>query len=137
MLNIWNITYDRLLVIDIILLFSRLVKNPLMIVIWKNKGILILVYVIFSFFGTMIINGVLHRNVGGVFSEIGVSVVSGVSLIIAGIVTFLTKEDYYKDRNGKKVKMDTENELFWISMKIWSYILLALGILLVVNGLTD
>ena len=108
-----------------------------MILVWKNKGILVPVYLIFSFLGTMILNGVLHRNVGGIFSNIGVSVVSGVAFVIAGLVTFLTRDDYYKDKNGVKVKMDTENELFWIPMRVWAYIFFAVGFLMIVNGLTD
>lgn len=66
--------------------------------------------------------GVLNRNVGGLFSKIDFYTTVGLSFLFASIWTYLTKDDYYKDREGNKKKMDTVNEFFWIKMKIWAFV---------------
>ncbi len=52
----------------------------------------------------------------------------GAGLLFAAIWTNYTKNDYYKDAEGNKVNVATENSLYVISMKYWVYILAALGI---------
>lgn len=100
-----------------------------MILIWKNKGILVLLYAIVCFAGTAILAGVLHRNFGGIFSKIDFYSGLGFACLFTSIWTFLTKDDYYKDREGNRKKMDTKNELFWISMKGWAMIFIILSVL--------
>jgi ribose/xylose/arabinose/galactoside ABC-type transport system permease subunit len=104
-----------------------------MLLIWKNKGILVMLYIIVSFIGTAMLAGVLKRNFGGVFAKIDFYTTIAVAFFIAGIWTWLTKDDYYKDRNGNKKKMETKHEFFFISMTVWSYILCALGVLFLSN----
>jgi hypothetical protein len=106
-----------------------------MLIVYKNKGLLILLYLIVCLIGTSIIVGVLSRNVGGIFLKIDFYTTLGFALLFAAIWTYLTKDDYYKDRNGNKVKMDTPNEFFWISMKIWAIIFLVLAAVLFSNVL--
>ena len=108
-----------------------------MILIWKNKGILIPVYVISTFFGLAILSGILKRNLGGVFAtEYDYRVILGVGLIISGIWTYLTSEDFVK-KNGQKIKVDIENRFFFIPMKIWGYMLTGAGLFFLVYGITQ
>ena len=104
-----------------------------MLLFYKNKGILILVYVFSCVFGTFLIIGWLHRNVGGIFSKIDIYTGAGIGLLLAALWTHLTKDDYYKDSEGNKVMMDMENSFFFISMKIWSFIFLAAGLIFLGN----
>ena len=99
-----------------------------MFLVWKNKGLLVLLYLIICLIGTAVLAGVLHRNFGGIFSKIDFFTTLGFALLFAAIWTYLTKDDYYRDRDGNKIKMDTVNEFFWISMGTWVYILLVLSL---------
>ena len=92
-----------------------------------------MLYIIVSFIGCAMLAGVLQRNVGGVFATVDFYTTTGFAFFVSGIWTWLTKDDYYKDRNGNKKKMDTEHEFFFISMKVWAYILFALGLLFLCN----
>jgi hypothetical protein len=89
---------------------------------WKNKGLLVLLYLIVCLIGTAMLVGVLHRNYGGIFSKIDFYTTLGFALLFSAIWTYLTKDDFYRDREGNKMKMDTVNEFFWIRMEIWAYI---------------
>ena len=102
-----------------------------MFLIYKNKGLLIVLYLIVSFIGTATLAGAIGRQLGVKFAVIYTSI--GIALIIAGIWTYLTKDDYYKDRNGNKKKLETVSELFFMSMKTWSIILISIGVILVLN----
>jgi membrane protease YdiL (CAAX protease family) len=95
-----------------------------MLLVWKNKGILVLLYIIVCFIGTAILVGVLHRNYGGIFSKIDFYTGLGFACLFTSIWTYLTKDDYYKDKEGNRKKMDTVNEFFWINMRIWAIIFL-------------
>lgn len=106
-----------------------------MLIFYKNIGILVIVYLIACFIGTAIVIGVLQRNVDGVCSKINIYSGVGLAFLFASIWTFLTKDDYYKDRNGDKKKMDTVNSLFFIKMGIWMYIFLAISMILSGNSL--
>lgn len=99
-----------------------------MILIWKNKGLLVILFFIVSMIGTAILFGTLERNVGGIFKEMPTSVGIATGLFISAIWTFATKDDFYRDKEGNRKKMDTVNELFFISMKWWAIIFLLLGI---------
>jgi hypothetical protein len=59
----------------------------------------------------------------------------GVVLIVTGIWTKLTAEDYYIGREGRKKYLDIENDLFFIKMKTWALILPSLGVGLIILGL--
>ncbi len=108
-----------------------------MILIWKNKGILIPVYFITTFIVIAILNGILIRNVGGIFaSDYDYRIILGLGLLISGIWTYLTSEEYFK-KDGKKIKVDVENKFFFISMKIWGYIINGAGLLFLIIGLIE
>jgi len=104
-----------------------------MLIIYKNKGILVLVYAAVCIFGTAMIIGALHRNAGGVFTEIDMYTGVGIGFILSAIWTYLTKDDYYRDNEGNKVFMETENSFFFMSMKIWAIIFLLAGLLFLGN----
>lgn len=104
-----------------------------MLLVWKNKGILVLLYLIVCFIGTAILVGVLHRNYGGIFSKIDFYTGIGFAFLFASIWTYLTKDDYYVDKAGNKKKMDTANEFFWISMRAWAIIFLIVSSIFFAN----
>ena len=93
-----------------------------MLLIYKNKGILIAPYFIGSLIGTAVLAGVLKRNVGGVFSHLDFYDILGFSFIICALLTYFTKNDYCLDRNGQKQKIDIPNEFFFLKMDVWVYI---------------
>lgn len=99
----------------------------------KGKGILVILYLIVSLLVTAELVGLLHRNIGGIFSKIDFYTTAGISFLLAALWTYLTKDDYYKDRNGKKEKMDTENSLIFIQMKTWAVIFCCAGIFFLGN----
>ena len=94
-----------------------------------------MLYLIVSFIGTAMIMGALNRNVGGVFSKIDFYTTIGIAFLISGIWTYLTKDDFYKDREGNKKKMDTVHEFFFIKMEIWAYIFCVAALLFLGNSL--
>ena len=88
----------------------------------KGKGILVLLYLIVSSLVTAELVGLLERNVGSVFASIDFYTTIGISFLLASLWTHLTKDDYYKDREGNKKKMDTVNSFIFIKMKTWAVI---------------
>ena len=104
-----------------------------MLLIWKNKGILVMLYVIVSFIGTAMLVGILHRNAGGIFSQIDFYTTIGIAFLIAAAWTYRTKDDYYKDRYGNKKKMDTVHEFFFIKMGTWVFIFLCAALIFLGN----
>jgi len=105
-----------------------------MLLIYKNKGLLVLLYIIVSLFAVALIVGILHRNIGGWFSKINLSGTAGTGFLISSVWTYITKDDYYTDSNGNRKKMDIVNELFFIRMEIWSYILAIVGLFFLGNS---
>ncbi len=106
-----------------------------MLLIWKNKGILIPVYLIVSFIVTAIVGGILKRNVGGIFAyNYDLQIIFGIGFLICGLWTYLTSEEYIK-KEGQKIKIEIKNSFFFISMKIWGYIFLVAGLFFLINGL--
>ena len=106
-----------------------------MLFIYKGRGILIPVYVIVSFVVVAMISGALKRNVGGIFAyDYHMCLVLGPGIILSSIWTYLTSHDYIKT-DGIKKKIDLGNSFFYIKMNIFSYILLASGIILTLVGI--
>jgi hypothetical protein len=99
----------------------------------KGRGILVLLYLIVCLIGTAVLIGILNRNVGGIFKRIDFYATAGVAFVFAGIWTYFTRDDYYKDREGNKKKMDTINSFGLISMRIWSFIFFGIGSVLFGN----
>jgi len=104
------------------------------IIKWKNKGFLVLVYLITFFIIVTTLSGVLDRNIGGVFSShYNKIILYGIICILSGIASIIS--DKYTIENGKLVKEDFKiNEFFFIQMKVWGYILLFFGILNLIGG---
>jgi hypothetical protein len=102
-------------------------------IIWKGKGIMILLYFIVTVVVLAIINGLLKEYLG--FSDkVPMEVFIGIVLIVTGIWTKLTAEDYYIDKEGRKKYLDIENDLFFIKMKNWGLILPSIGVGLIIYG---
>ncbi len=94
---------------------------------YKNKGILIPVYFILCFIFSLIVFANLLRINAGFTSCIGF-------LLTAGW-TYATRNDYYKNKEGVKVKVDIKNEFFWISMNIWYKIFLVGSLICFIIGI--
>ncbi len=108
-----------------------------MIFFYKNRGILVPIFLIVPFVGTAILSGVLKRNIGGIFaSDYDQQIVMGIGLLISGIWTFLKSEDYI-EVNGLKEKIEMNYHFFFVSMKTWSYIMLVGGILVLLTGIIE
>ena len=105
-----------------------------MLLFYKNKGILVPLYLVVSFIVTAMIIGALGRNVGGLFAKTDFYSTLGISLLIAAGWTYLTQYDYYMDKEGNKKRMDTVNALFFIKMGAWVYIFITLAIVFLGNS---
>lgn len=108
-----------------------------MIVIYKNRGILIPVYLVISLVGAAILNYVLKEYLGGIFtSNYDSQIIIGTGFIISGLWTYFTSEDYV-NIGGEREKVYMNNHFFYISMKLWSYIILGFGILILISGIVE
>jgi len=106
-----------------------------MLIIFKNKGILTPVYLFASIIGTAILYGELIRYIKETSEcDYNLKILLGFGFLIAGLWTYLTREDFVK-RDGVKIKVDIENSLFFISMKTWAYIFMGVGILFLLLAL--
>ncbi|PSL44197.1 hypothetical protein CLV51_10662 [Chitinophaga niastensis] len=70
---------------------------------------------------------------GGPFLIIDTYAGMGCACLLTALWVILTCDDYYKDKEGNKVKVDIRNEFFFIKMKYWSYIFVVLGLVLIGN----
>ncbi|GEM_PF-2029613 len=103
-------------------------------IIWKGKGILIILYLFVTFLVVAISTGLL-KDKFEFLKTVPMEVLFGFVLIIAGIWTKLTSNDYYINKEGRKVSLDIENELFFIKMSTWGLILPVIGIGLMIYGI--
>ena len=108
-----------------------------MVIIFKNKGILVPVYFIGSIVVVMTIGKYLWEALFGptIFSEGSFPIALGFSCLLTCVLVYLTKNDYYVDKNGDKQRMDIENSFFLIKMEYWVYIFFILGIIAFVSSL--
>jgi flagellar biosynthesis protein FliP len=102
-------------------------------IIWKGKGILIFLCFIVTVVVLAIVNGLLKEYLG-LSNTVPIEVFLGIVLIVTGIWSRLTTEDYYIGKEGRKKYLDIENNLFFIKMKIWELILPSLGVGLIIYG---
>jgi hypothetical protein len=105
-----------------------------MMLFYKNRGILVPVFAVVSVLGTMLILTSLGRNLGGIFSKIDLSAGAGIGFLVAAIWTYLVKDEYYKNAEGNRVMMDIENSFFFMSLKIWVFIFLGVGLVFLGNA---
>ncbi|WP_046759198.1 hypothetical protein [Kordia jejudonensis] len=108
-----------------------------MILIYNNRGILIPVFFAVPFLGVMLLIGALKSYINTSFStdcifEIGV----GIGLIISSVWTYFTSFDYVMN-NGQKEKIEMNHHFFYISNRLWSYIMLVIGILVIISGIFE
>jgi hypothetical protein len=105
--------------------------------IYKNRGILIPVFLIVPVIGLLILNGELGRNYGGIFvTESFKQIMVGIGFLISFIWTYLTSEDFIIV-DGKKEKIEMYNHFFYIPNKTWSYAMLGFGILVIIGGILE
>ncbi|WP_299249605.1 hypothetical protein [uncultured Aquimarina sp.] len=108
-----------------------------MIIIYKNRGILIPVYLVVSLIGVKILDSVITKYLGGIFAaDYDFQIVMGIGFLISSVWTYLTSEDY-EIVNGVKEKMYMNNHFFYISMKLWSYLMFGFGVLIVISGIVE
>jgi len=106
--------------------------------IFKNKGFLVPFYVLVSLLGTAITVGVLKRNFTRLSAlEPKTTIVIGIGLIISSIWTYLTREDFVKNKWGEKILIEMKNEFYFLSMKTWSFILFVGGVCLSAYGILE
>lgn len=102
-------------------------------IIWKGKGIMIILYFIVSVIVLLILSSLITDNLG--IGKPPIEGFMGLVLIVTGIWTKLTAEDYYIDKEGGKRYLEIENELFFIKMSVWGLILPSIGVGLIILGL--
>ncbi|WP_046745907.1 hypothetical protein [Kordia zhangzhouensis] len=108
-----------------------------MIFIYKNRGILIPVYLVVSVLGIIFLDKFLKESIGGIFlSGYDFQIVLGVGLFISFIWTYLTSYDYI-EVDGKKQRIEMFNHFFFISNRLWSYIMLGASILVFSGGIIE
>ena len=103
-------------------------------IIWKGKGIMIFLYLIVTLIVLAVIYRLLIENLNFP-TDLPFEGFIGMVLIVTGIWTKLTAEDYYIDKEGRKKYLDIENELFFIKMKTWGLILPSIGVGLIIFGI--
>lgn len=106
-----------------------------MIFFGKNKGRHIPIYILFSILGTLTVAYFIEYLIGGHINDIKKEILAGIALIISGFWTYLAKDDYVTDKNGKKHKLDMENTMYFIQMEYWGYILVVLGLVILLSPL--
>jgi hypothetical protein len=111
------------------------ILRTIMLITWKNKGLVVIMYLLVSFFGVAIITGILQRNLGGAFLKIDFYSTVGTAFLISSIWTYLTKDDYFEDKNGDKKKMEIVNDFFFIRMEIWAFIYFLAALLFLGNSI--
>ena len=101
-------------------------------IIWKGKGIMIFLY----FIVTTIVMAILNRLLIEKFEmpSAPIEALVGAVLIVTGLWTKLTADDYYIDKEGRKKYLEIENSLFFITMSTWGLILPSIGVGLIIYG---
>ncbi len=95
---------------------------------YKNKGILVLVYVVVSLVVTMSLMALIkaycfHDKMLKHFY----GVAFGVAILVSGFWTYYTSDDYYIDENGEKQYMYFDHQFMFMDMKSWAYVFWAIG----------
>jgi len=102
---------------------------------FKNKGALVPLYFCVSLIGTAIVAYLLKNYVGGPFQmDYDTTFVVGIGLVVAGIWTMLTSDNFYINEKGEKRQMYEDNTFYFIHMKLWAYIFLISGMACAIGG---
>ena len=103
-----------------------------MFLIYKNRGILIPVYLFVSNLGILILLNFLSDSVGGIFKhEIDPLITFGFGFMLAGTWTYLKRNIYVKT-DGIRHKVDLINSFFFIEMKFWAIFFWAVGLIFLI-----
>jgi hypothetical protein len=94
---------------------------------FKNRGILVPVYLIACLFGVLIVKGLIEYLFDQTsLTEHDAAFLFGAAFIAAGHWTYNTRDSFYV-ANGIKKRMHEENEFFFLSMEVWAYIYWTIG----------
>lgn len=102
---------------------------------YKNRGILVPLYVIVSVIGALIVFKLLkeHEVISATYD---IQITLGIGLLISGLWTSLTSKDFIIV-NGQKERFYLDNSFYFLSMNLWSYILAVAGLLTLISGLAE
>lgn len=104
---------------------------------YAGRGMLVPVYVGVSVVGIAILAKLLEEYVGGIFAlRYSLHIVLGIGLLVSGLWNHLTSQDYITV-NGKKQEIYLNNHLFYLPLKMWSYILFYGGALTLLGGILE
>lgn len=108
-----------------------------MFIIYKNKGILIPLYLIVCFITIAILTKTLsdYFNIQ-INGNSDFWFIAGCAFLFSGLWAKLTCEDFV-EVEGKRHKVDIDNRFFFIKMKIWAYVLSGFGILILISGIIN
>jgi hypothetical protein len=102
-------------------------------IFFKNKGILVPVYLIASMLAVVCITALLDSYAGIAVPVTYNYLIFGFGFVGAGLWTYLTRDSYYI-ANGRREAMGEDNSFFFLPMQIWAYIFLGTGVLFVFFG---
>ena len=105
---------------------------------YKGKGLLVLVYFSVPFVVILILSGFLFPDLfKGRKGDEALMITFGISLLISGLLNYLTVDEYYTDENGEKQYVYFDNRFMFLDMKLWSYIFWIGGGLLIFLGIAE
>jgi hypothetical protein len=102
-----------------------------MFLIYKNKGILIPVYIFVSLMSAAIIGNILTHEFAVECNE---TIFVGFGVTVSGIWSYITRDSYYIVQ-GQRRQMNEDNSFFFLSMRIWAYLLFIAGLSITCYGI--
>lgn len=96
-------------------------------IFWKNRGLMVIIYLGVSMIGSALVLGYLQRTFEEVFFWVDFISTIRIGFTVAAIWTFLVRDDYYKNERGERIKMDTVIEFYFIKLEYWAFIFAVLG----------
>jgi hypothetical protein len=117
--------------IDLFVHFSTLAPMHFQ---FKNRGIMVPVYLAICFVGVFIIKSLIEYIYGkGRVTEGGLVLLIGIAFLIAGYWTYRKRDSFYIV-DGEKRGMNEDNVFFYLSMELWAQIYCSFGVLCVLGG---
>lgn len=105
---------------------------------WKGKGILVLVYAVVPLVALQILTSCINEYCFDKrFPNGTVELVSGIALLLSGLWTHKTADDFYIDEEGEKKFVYFEHKFMYLDMKIWAYIFWVIGGFTFVGGIFE
>ncbi len=104
----------------------------------KGKGILVFVYAIVPFITLQLLTAFINEYCfDKKFPRETVQLVSGISLLVSGLWTYKTADDFYIDKNGEKQFVEFEHKFMFLDMKTWPYIFWVIGSFTLIGGVIE